>query len=150
MVIQRVQTLYLFLSAVFMAAFFFVPFGYIAVDDPLQDEGVLAPLTGLTSVATIIPTSVAIFFSLLAIFLFKALPTQKLFVVLSGLVSLAEVVMVIYILVTRYTVTDPLAAETTVWGGGGLFLVGAIILNIAAYRGISHDQRLLRSYDRLR
>ena len=95
MVIQRVQTLYLFLSAVFMAAFFFVPFGYIAVDDPLQAEGVLAPLTGLTSVATIIPTSVAIFFSLLAIFLFKALPTQKLFVVLSGLVSLAEVVMVI-------------------------------------------------------
>ena len=81
---------------------------------------------------------------------FKALPTQKLFVVLAALISLAEAVMVVYALVERYVSTDPTVHDSVVWGGGGLLLIAAIILDIAAYRSISRDQRLLRSYDRLR
>lgn len=150
MVIQRVQTLYLLLSIAFMTAFFFLPFGYIKVVDGATAAQALQPLTGLSGLGFIIPTSVAIFFSLLAIFLFKALPTQKLLVALSAVVSLAEVIMVIYVLVSRYYSTDPTATDTAIWGGGGLLLIGAIIVDIAAYRSISRDQRLLRSYDRLR
>lgn len=150
MVIQRVQTLYLILSIIFMAAFFFLPFGYIKVVDGATAEQVLQPLTGLTGLGFIIPTSVAIFFALLAIFLFKALSTQKLFVLLSALVSLAEAIMVVYVLVSKYYSTDVMATDTPIWGGGGLLIIGAVILDVAAYRGISRDQRLLRSYSRLR
>ncbi|MCM1029311.1 MAG: DUF4293 domain-containing protein [Pseudoflavonifractor sp.] len=150
MVIQRVQTLYLLLSAIMMALFFFIPFGYIKVVDGATAAQALAPLTGLSGLGFIIPTSVAIFFSLLAIFLYKAAPTQKLFVALSALVSLAEAVMVVYVLVSDYYSTDPTATDTAVWGAGGVFLLCAIVLDISAYRGISRDQRLLRSYDRLR
>lgn len=149
MVIQRVQTLYLLLSIAFMTAFFFLPFGYIKIVDPGQAP-LLDPLTGTYSLSTIIPTSVAIFFSLVAIFLFKALPTQKLFVIFSALISLAEVILVIYILATPYVSSDPSASDTAIWGGGGLLLIGALIVDIAAYRSISRDQKLLRSYDRLR
>ena len=150
MVIQRVQTLYLLLSIAFMTAFFFLPFGYIKEVDGATAAQALQPLTGLSGLGFIIPTSVCIFLTLMAIFLFKALPTQKLFVVLAALISLAEAVMVVYALVERYVSTDPTVHDSVVWGGGGLLLIAAIILDIAAYRSISRDQRLLRSYYRLR
>ncbi|MBD5347422.1 MAG: DUF4293 domain-containing protein [Bacteroides sp.] len=150
MVIQRVQSLYLLLSVIFMTAFFFLPFGYIKSVDGVTAAQALKPLTGLSELGTIIPTAAAIFLSLLSIFLYKALPTQKLFVVLSALISLAELIMVVYILVSDYYSTDPTVTDNAIWGGGGLLLVGAIILDIAAYRSIARDQRLLRSYDRLR
>ena len=102
MVIQRVQTLYLLLSIAFMTAFFFLPFGYIKEVDGATAAQALQPLTGLSGLGFIIPTSVCIFLTLMAIFLFKALPTQKLFVVLAALISLAEAVMVVYALVERY------------------------------------------------
>lgn len=150
MVIQRVQTLYLVLSIALMTAFFFLPFGYMKVVDGATAAQALQPLTGLSGLGFIIPTSVAILFAFLAIFLFKALPTQKLFVALSAIVSLAEIVMVIYVLVSKYYSTDPTATDTVVWGGGGLLLVGAVIVDIAAYRSITRDQHLLSSYNRLR
>lgn len=150
MVIQRVQTLYLILTIAMMTLFFFIPFGYIKVVDGATAAQTLHSLTGLSGIGFIIPTAVAILFALLAIFLFKAAPTQKLFVVLSALVTLAEAIMVVYVLVSDYYSTDPTATDTAIWGGGGLLLIGAVITDIAAWRAISRDQRLLRSYDRLR
>lgn len=150
MVIQRVQTLYLILSIAFMTVFFFLPFGYIQVFDAATEQVAAQPLTGLSTLGFIIPTAVAILFALIAIFCFKALPTQKLFVCLAAIVSLAEVVMVIYVLCTNYLSTDPAATDRAIWGGGGIFLILAIIADIAAYRGIARDQRLLSSYNRLR
>ncbi len=150
MVIQRVQTLYLLLSIAFMTAFFFLPFGFIKEVDGATAAQALQPLTGLSGLGFIIPTSVAIFLSLLAIFLYKALPTQKLFVCLSALISLAEAIMVVYVLVSKYNSIIPTVTDTPVWGGGGLLLLAAFLLDIFAYSAISRDQRLLRSYDRLR
>ena len=78
------------------------------------------------------------------------MPTQKLFVILSMLITLAEAVMVVYVIVSGSVDTDPVVKSTTTWGGGGLMLIGALIVEIMAIRGISHDQNLLRSYNRLR
>jgi len=137
MVIQRIQTLYLLLSAVFMTVFLFVPYGYIA-----GDEGVMTALDGLSGPATVIPAAVAILLSLLAIFLFKAPSSQKLFVILSALVSLAVAALAVYVVVS--------GSDAASWGFGGAFPVLAIVCDVAALRGIRHDERLLRSYDRLR
>lgn len=150
MVIQRVQTLYLLLSVVFMTAFFFLPFGYIKEVDIDTAAQALKPLTGLSGLGFIIPTAVAILLGFVAIFAYKSFPTQKLLVVLSALVTLAEIIMVIYVLVTPYTSTAADVTETPIWGGGGLLLLAAFFLDMVAYNSISRDQRLMRSYDRLR
>ena len=98
----------------------------------------------------IIPTAVSILLLFLAIFMYKAMPTQRLFVILAAIIAVAEAVMVVYLLVSGSTDTDPVVKSTTVWGGGGLLLIGALIVEIMAVRGINHDRKLLNRYNRLR
>ena len=75
---------------------------------------------------------------------------QKLFTILSALSVVATIGVVIYAVVSPYMDSNPDVTIATVWGGGGLFLVGALIADLAAYHYISKDQRLIRSYDRIR
>ena len=69
---------------------------------------------------------------------------------LSALIIGACIGIVIYYLTAGYKDTDPDIAIRTVWGGGGLLLVAAELALLGAYRGVSADQKLLRSYDRMR
>ncbi|MDE7411041.1 MAG: DUF4293 domain-containing protein [Paramuribaculum sp.] len=149
MVIQRIQTLFLLIATALLIVFIFVPFGYWNIVDAGVEMG-LSPLRASAQTGLLIPLCVAALLSFVAIFLFKKSALQKGLVVLSIIATLVTVAMVIYLLTAGYVDTDSNIVLTAQWGCGGLIPVAAIIMEIAAYRGISADQKLLRSYDRLR
>ena len=149
--IQRIQTLYLVIAIGLMVAFFFVPFGYnidtVAPESALIEQ----PLTGLNQgLSLIIPVSLSLLTMVIAVFSFKSLSGQKALIVLAALLIGACAGVVIYYLTAGYSDTNPQVAIRTVWGGGGLLLVAALLSLYGAYRGVSADQKLLRSYDRMR
>lgn len=148
--IQRIQTVFLILAIAFAVAFLFVPFGYAPIVDDATHQSGLAPLTATDFWVLIIPTVVAIVLMVITIFLYRNYPLQKKCAILSAIALLATIGVVIYAVVTPYVDLDPSVTVATVWGGGGLLLVGALIGVVAAYRYISKDQRLIRSYDHIR
>ena len=139
MVINRLQTLYLMLAMLLTVLFLFFPYGYLGPDE----------LTGISQAAVLVPCCVAVFIMAIAVFLFKNLPLQKSFVAISALIVLAEVIMVIYLLTDTYAVAGSPVEVKPRWGFSGLLLIAALISLYGAYRNISADQKLLRSYDRL-
>ncbi len=149
MVIQRINILFLLIASVLLVVFYFTPFGYWNVVDGFADLG-LAPLKASAQPALAIPVWVAFALTFMAIFLFKKTALQKNAIILSIIATLVSIFMVIYLLTSGYVDTDANITLTTQWGCGGLFLVVAVIMQIAAYRGVCADQKLLRSYDRLR
>lgn len=149
--IQRIQTLYLIIAIGLMVAFFFVPFGYSI--DTVKSAGAVMEqgLTGLNQgLSLIIPVSLSLLTMAIAIFSFRSLSGQKALIGLSALIIGACIGVVIYYLTAGYSDTNPDINIRTVWGGGGLLLIAAEIALFGAYRGVSHDQKLLRSYDRIR
>lgn len=149
--IQRIQTLYLVIAIGLMIAFFFVPFGY-NVDTVLSDSAFIEqPLTGLNQgLSLIIPASLSLLTMVIAIFSFRNLSAQKMLIGLSALLIGACIGIVIYYLAAGYSDSDPNISIRTVWGGGGLLLIAAELALLGAYRGVNADQKLLRSYDRMR
>ena len=149
--LQRIQTLYLLLALALMVAFFFVPFGYNVDTVKSASLAFVPSLTGLNQgAALIVPISLCLLCILIAIFSFKSLIGQKILIVLSALLVGACIGVVIYLLTAGYRDTNPDISIRTEWGGGGLLLIATLVALWGAYRGVSHDQKLLRSYDRMR
>jgi hypothetical protein len=149
--IQRIQTLYLVVAIALMIAFFFVPFGYNIDTVVSENAFVEQPLTGLNQgLSLIIPVALSLLTMLIAIFSFRNYPVQKAFIGISALLIGACIGIVIYYLTAGYDDTNANIAIRTVWGGGGLLLIAAEIALFGAYRGVAADQKLLRSYDRMR
>lgn len=149
MVIQRLQTLYLLMAIAVMVIFLFVPFGYWDVEvqkSPVQ----LDKLEAAGNAALLVPTVLSIVFMFIAILCFKKLPLQKSMVALSALMVVAIMLVVVYFMTRGFVEMNPQVTVKPEWGGGGLLLVGALLCLFMAYRGIRADQKLLRSYDRLR
>ncbi len=149
MVIQRIQTLFLLIAVVLMVVFYFIPFGFWEVSDANVTFPV-NPLSATDQIAVLIPLTVAVVLAFVSIFLFRKMSVQKSMVILSIISVLAAVGVIVYLLTDTYVDTVSSVSIKPVWGGGALLLVGALIMLVAAYRGILHDQKLLRSYDRLR
>ena len=149
MVIQRIQTLYLLLASIVMTLFLFVPFGYTEFS-----EGAVATIDSWRAIDLIgltVPVCAAVFLMIVAIFLFKSLPTQKLVVIFAMLLTLASIGVVIYFMVAGFMDLNPaVSAVKTDWGWGGILLLCVVVLQIAAIRGINADKKLLSSYDRIR
>ncbi len=150
MVIQRIQTLFLLLAIACVAAFLFVPFGYWSVAEAHIGKVELLDLVGRNYSALIVPSVVALVLMVVAVFSFKKMAFQKLMIVLSALATVAAAGVVIYIMTRGFVQASPEFDVKAVWSGGGLLLVAALISQIAAYRNICRDQKLLSSYDRLR
>ncbi|MCM1349516.1 MAG: DUF4293 domain-containing protein [Firmicutes bacterium] len=148
--IQRIQTLFLLLGIGLAIAFLFVPFGYAPTVDLETGASVFQPFKGVCFTGLLVPTVVSVVLMLVAIFMFKNYAVQKLLTILSAISLLATIGVVIYAVVSPYVDTNPDVTVATVWGGGGLFLVAALIAVFAAYHYICRDQRLIRSYDRIR
>ncbi len=142
MVIQRWQSVWLLFAAILVAIFLFVPVA--VVSDPaaelaatnlaMTDFPVLAVVNGLVALLLFI-----------AIFLYKNTSRQKTVTLLSMLL----ICVVAAGTVTVAMRTGSSAARVEI-GGSVLLLLGAIIFAAMAYRGISHDEKLLRAADRLR
>jgi len=148
--LQRIQTVFLIIAIGFTIAFFFVPFGCAPVVDEATRQFVLQPLKCTEFIGLIVPSTVSIILMVITIFLFRNYKLQKFFAVLSCISLLATIGVVIYAIVRPYIDSNPDVTIATVWGGGGLFLVAALIAVAAAYHYISRDERLIRSYDRIR
>lgn len=149
MVIQRIQTLFMLLAIGMLVAFMFVPYGYydVIVDNVSQSLS----LKGTMEEGLWEPAVVACVLLLTAIFMYKRLPLQKMMVLLSILITGTVILTVIYTLVSGYSdETVTAVGGKTIWGGGGLLAVAALVAEIMALRGINSDQRLLNSYDKLR
>lgn len=152
MQIQRVQTLYLLLAVGALIVFFFLPFGYWDAEavSRYADVEAMYPLSASGSAALYVPTAIGIVALFVSIFLFKNMPLQKSIVALSGIIVVATMCVVVYILTRGFDIPNQALTIKPIWGGGGILLIAALVAVIAAYRAISSDQRLLRSYNRLR
>lgn len=151
MVIQRLQNLWLLLAAIMLIVFLFVPFGYETFVDPTAASASFTPITAVRWYGYTIPGVVAALLCVIGICSFKNLGTQKLWVSLSIVATLAMIIMAVYVLVAgAIDLTPGVVAAKTTWGGGLFLLAGAIVAEFAALAGINADRRLLRSYDRLR
>ena len=148
--IQRIQTVYLFLSALFTALLLFLP---LAVGVTVPGGPVRATLWGWTDPASADSLSsgavhwiagglsvLVLALALVTIFGFRNRPLQKKLCVVQVVLLLAE------------TLGEPVAAPLSAWSlsAASVFPVVSLILTLLAMRGISKDERLVRSLDRIR
>lgn len=133
MQIQRLQTLYLFIALILQAVSMFIPWwkaGEMAIDPS-------------TDTMLAIMASLAAIMALLGICLFKNLRRQKL---AAGLCALMGLLAVTYAFALTFMDTD---TPVTISYGALPMAFGAIFAIMARNRVI-HDEKLLRSADRLR
>jgi uncharacterized membrane protein YeiB len=83
---------------------------------------------------------------LMSLFLYKRRPLQMK---VTGIAAALQIGLVIFLNVTHYTIVSDLDYEWTFSAYTLIPIVGAI-LSILAYRGISDDEALIRSLNRLR
>lgn len=135
MVIQRWQTVFLLLAAIFIVIFCFIPVGNI-------DGRAVVVSSHPIYLALNIVAALTFF---IAIFMYGNTRRQRRVAIIGMLLVVASMVMgICYI-------CGSAAPETHCsYGAVCLLLPAALIEAIVAYRRILADERLLRSYDRLR
>lgn len=134
MVIQRLQSLFLLLSSIVMGITSFMPFAS-------EGDKIFAPKDSVVFLVVNILIATLLF---LSIFMYKNLKRQKTVVLVSLVLT---VVSAITGCCTAYSVMQQPKLD---WTGGALMLLCTLMLTVAAYRRIVADERLLKSYDRLR
>ena len=152
--IQRIQSIYLFFSAIFMGGLFLEPADLLKIETnspaslgeleyfndkllDVYDQNLLMVFTGLV-----------ILFCIVAIFLFRHRRLQKTLGRVAMLVILLFMVMAIYM---SYTDLNLIIESTNIKPGFGIGLpFVSIILLVLAVKNIGKDQKLVKSMDRLR
>ncbi len=142
MVIQRWQSVWLLFAAILVAVFCFVPVAVVI--DPAT-ELATANLTMADFPVLAIVNGLVALLLFLAIFMYKNTKRQKTVTLLSML--LICVVAVVTVTIALRGNTEAARVEI---GGSVVLLLGAVIFTAMAYRGIRHDEKLLRAADRLR
>lgn len=139
MVIQRLQSLYLFIGAVLMVVFLFIP---MATTDASPEA--IRPKDFPVYLILNVVIALILF---IAIFMYKNPKKQKMVTMMSILLIAASAVTGVLLL---YGPNAPQGFVNIELCGGVLFLVITLVLVIAARRGIARDIKLLSSYDRIR
>lgn len=141
MQIQRIQTLYLILAIICVAVIFFMPVAYYV---GLTEPKTVAALKPTGELALAIPMALTVLMLVIDIFLYNDLRLQRRVVNFSMLFTVLDAAIIAYIVIT--------GAEnfTTVIGWSSFLLLGALVFEIKAKRGIDHDRDLLESANRLR
>jgi len=141
MVIQRWQSVALFIAALMMILFLVFPAvevtsadGGVSVFKPIQIWGLAIPVS-LTGISY-----------LTSIFLFKAFKPQRLFVALANGLAIVSLCLEAFFV---YTITDGQVSSVINWLTAWLPL-GAFVAGRIAAAMIARDHKLLSSYDRLR
>lgn len=134
MQIQRIQTLWLIIALV--CAIFSLTCNWLQIDQVYVNAHNNIPLLILGLLSTLLP--------LIAIFLYRNLRRQKIAARMSALFA---VVTLGYAVALSYLGPNP-EAELCILGPVSMALSG--IFDCLAVGGISHDEQLLRSADRLR
>lgn len=134
MQIQRLQTLWLIIAVIFAVISCCFPWlkidnGYVTIQNDI-------PLLVIGILAAALPV--------IGIFMFRNLRLQKRICSLSGFMALFSVA---YIVLLSYLGPHP-EGEVCIWAP--VCMVVSAIFDMAARRAIIHDEKLLRSADRLR
>lgn len=152
--IQRIQSIYLLLSALFMGGLFLKQADLLRIDTTLPTS--LSDMTYFNDKLLdiydqnllMVFTALVILFSLVAIFLFRKRKIQITLSRVSMLVVLLFLILVIYI---SYADLQSLFSSTNITPGWGFALPFlSIILLVLAVRSIRKDDKLVKSMDRLR
>lgn len=138
MVIQRWQSVLLFLACICMVFFLFIPFG-VAPD--AQSPESLSPMLPIGYPVFFILNALAAILLFIDIFLFKNLKKQKTVLMVSMLLIVASEVCVLIM-----TWNDPFQYE---WGSS-ILLAAAFFMGWMAHSLMRRDQKTLASYDRIR
>jgi hypothetical protein len=158
--IQRVQSIYLLLAAIALTVLFFLPIAsfysslsyshnlYVTHLKPLSDG--IEPIVNSQKIIPLgILAGITAAISVLTIFMYKKRLVQIKIVrvlILFTAVLLGLIFFVYGPMISRITET-----EVRYESGYGLYLIlTAFILLFLAHRGIVHDEKLVRSADRLR
>lgn len=139
MVIQRLQSLYLFIGAVLMVVFLFIP---MATTDASAEA--IRPMDFPVYMILNVVIALIMF---IAIFMYKNPKKQKMVTRMSIWLIAASAVIGGLML---YGPNAPQGIVKIEWFGGVMLLVITFVLAIAALRGITRDIKLLSSYDRIR
>ena len=140
--IQRIQTVYLFLSALFTALLLFLP---LAVGVTVSGGPVRATLWGWTD-----PASADSLSSGAVHWIAGGL--SVLVLALALVTCVVQVVLLLVVCGLLGWCLGSFAAPLSAWSlsAASVFPVVSLILTLLAMRGISKDERLVRSLDRIR
>lgn len=142
MVIQRWQTVFLLLASIFVIVFCFVPVG--ALTDQAGDTSIVTP-AGYTPY--LILNLVAAALLLIAIFMFSNTRRQRSITLIAMLLIVVSIGIGVYFICSAASASSVSAGS---FGAGSILLPAALLAAIIAYRLILSDEKLLKSYDRLR
>lgn len=152
--IQRIQSIYLFLAALFMGGLFLNSADLININtttpSALSDMEYLNDtiLDIYDQNIMVVLALVTILFALLAIFLFKR---RKVQIALSRVGMLVALFFLVFSFYLAYADLGPFISSINIVPDFGLFLpVAVIVFLILAQRGIRKDDNLVKSMDRLR
>lgn len=157
--IQRIQSVYLFVAAMALIVLYFLPIATYFSELSYSKLYIthLASLTpGVDPVvknSTIMPlaifTGLIIAITFLSIFLYRKRVLQSRMVKLCILMSVILVGLIFFVyspLVAKHTASEADYSD----GYGVYFILIALVMLVLANRGIMKDERLVRSADRLR
>lgn len=140
MVIQRIQSLWLLIAAVVMGVFPFVNFGTGYLEGEVLN---LCPIGDY--MMTLVTGVLAAVLYLIDIFLYNNFKLQKSVLAIAQLMSVVTAGLVIY-----YNLAASSNGWAVTWVTGCYLLIVALVMGMMARRGIVHDEKLLKSADRLR
>lgn len=144
--IQRIQTVWLFLAALMGAGLFM--FDLYVADVMINNEVQGEHLNALNHYGLLLLAVIVTALPLIAIFMFKNRKRQKSLTILSIVANIGFIAFMVML-------ANNLANDMNETGEGGYRLgavlpVIAVILLVMAWRGINKDQKLIKSLDRLR
>ncbi|MCC6461557.1 MAG: DUF4293 domain-containing protein [Saprospiraceae bacterium] len=148
--IQRIQSIFLFLSAGALGGQFALPYGQTAADNPARSLPALADgaFNPLDNIGLLGLTALGAILSLVAIFLFR---NRMLQARLAGLGVLITLLLLVLVGISSKTTLDQIPEGGSMQLSAGLAMpVLALLFNWLAGRAIRKDEALVRSMDRLR
>ncbi len=144
MQIQRIQSLYIFIAAVLMCVFAFVPMLTMEVAIEEGAEVGTVALRPFDELGIFIPVGLSALFIFVDLFLYNNLTLQRKFLCFCMTLTLISCALVAYITFIS------LAPEKAVLSWWCVLPVVSLIFQWLGVRGIRHDYNLLRSADRIR
>ncbi len=145
--IQRIQSLWLFLAAMLNGLLFILPLYRYNMPglmySPWQQEGVrnYMPLFIVAAIVTLLP--------LVAIFFYMDRKRQKGMVWLS-IISIFGLIALMMMRIANLKNDTPPVANFEYMLPGILVTLGGLVMEVLALRGIQKDEKLIKSLDRLR
>ncbi len=140
--IQRIQTVWLFLAAICASLAFFIPFGTEFISELNTKVVVGEGMNAINNTAVLIIIADIILCAFIAIFSYKNRKVQKAFCLIIILLSIACIGFMVY--------TTEFQVENTSTRLGILAPLFSLIFSFLALRGVRKDDKLVKNLDRLR